>query len=314
MRFNKFDEVAKWYEQTKPVISKHHKAEDNIRPIGQRRRKWERIKKVDAETYLLLDGNYTKFHSHMNNPSYDGYEQYEQDMAAIMWKREADGDYIYIRNGTEGSAHMSRYMFLQWYMPMNAAFRMNQQGKHWIRAQTPTGWEDFSLPKTKYRWDWNLNKVGADDGKRLKFRVNEDGTFTRIGEAFKVSATTVDKELKKQWKPLIEAFYIQAAALAPMLDTSWRGRDEYSNTISDWCKGNSTEMMIHRGFSAIPEKVARLAVAQDDHELRVPLMALVIEAIDGKRTIKSQDDVRAIRAAYNRVMNKMLGMYETKEV
>lgn len=314
MRFNTFNEVAAWYEQTKPVVSKHHKAEDNIRPIGQRRRKWERIKKVDAETYLLLDGNYTKPYYHKNIPSYDGYEPYEQDMAAIMWKREADGDYIYIRNGTEGSAHMSRYTFLQWYMPMNAAFRMNQQGKHWIRAHTPTGWEDFPLPKTNYRWDYNLSKQGTDDGKRLKFRANEDGTFTRIGEAFKVTATTVDKELKKQWKPLIEAFYTQAAALAPMLDTSWRGRDEYSNTISDWCKENSEEQMFHGGFNAIPKEVARLVVAQDDHALRVPLMALMIAAIDGKRTIKSQEDLSSIKSAYNRLMNKMLGMYETKEV
>ena len=58
MRFNTFNEVAKWYEQTKPVVSKNHKAEDNIRPIGNRKHKWERIRKVDAETYVLLDGYY----------------------------------------------------------------------------------------------------------------------------------------------------------------------------------------------------------------------------------------------------------------
>ena len=313
MRFNKFDEVVKWYEQTKPVISKHHTAEDNIRPIGARRRKWERIKKVDAETYLLLDGNYVKqlYMNQSGQGNYDDYDQYEQDMAAIMWKREADGDYIYVRNGTTGSAHMSRYQFLQWHLPRDAAFRMSQQGKHWLRVNTPTGWEDFILPKTNYRWDWNLNKFGEDDGKRLKFRVNEDGTFTRIGEAFKVSATTVNKELKKQWKPLIEAFYIQAAALAPMLDTSWNGRHEYQQTINAWC--NENRISFGYGVS-LPLTVSRAIVEQEDHELRIPLMALVISDIGGKRAIETKEDLSRIKSAYNRLMNKVLGMYETKEV
>jgi hypothetical protein len=314
MRFNKFDEVVKWYEQTKPIVSKNHTREDDIRPIGARRRKWERIKKVDAETYLLLDGNYTRPSYQKNNPSYDGYEQYEQDMAAIMWKREADGDYVYIRNGTEGSAHMSRYTFLQWYMPMNAAFRMNQQGKHWVRAQTPTGWEDFPLPKTTYRWDWNLHKQGTDDGKRLKFRVNEDGTFTRIGEAFKVLTTTVDKELKKQWKPLMEAFYAHAAALAPMLDTSYNARSEYRKIVAEWGKENNIDIPEWGGLNHTPNSVVRQIVEQEDHALRIPLMALVIDAIDGKRKIESQEDLSRIKSSYNRLMNKALGMYETKEV
>jgi hypothetical protein len=249
-----------------------------------------------------------------NHVSYDGYGQYEQDMAAIMWKREADGDYVYIRNGTEGSAHMSRYTFLQMYLPMSAAFRMNQQGKHWVRAHTPTGWEDFPLPKTTYRWDWNLHKQGTDDGKRLKFRANEDGTFTRIGEAFKVSVTTVDKELKKQWKPLIEGFYAHAAALAPMLDTSWDARHQYRKTIAEWGKENSVDIPDWGGLNHIPSNVARQIIEQEDHALRVPLIAMVIDAIDGKRKIETKDDLSRIKSTYNRMMNKMLGMFETKEV
>jgi hypothetical protein len=58
----------------------------------------------------------------------------------------------------------------------------------------------------------------------------------------------------------------------------------------------------------------RQIVEQAEHPLRVPLMALVIDDIGGKRKIESQDDLRSIRAAYNRLMNKALGMYQTKEV
>ena len=311
MRFNTFNQVVAWYEQTKPIVSKHHKAGENIRPIGDRKRKWERIRKVDPETYCLLDGYYG---STMFSTNTRGDAQYEQDMAPIMWKREADGDYIYIRNGTKNSVPFSRFKFLQWYLPNDVAFRYNQQGKHWIRAKTPTGYEDFPLPKTDYTWDYNIKKATKDDGRRLKFRANEDGTFTRVGEVFKVEKTTVDKELKKQWKERIEAFYIQAAALAPMLDTTWSGKQEYRQAITEWCKKNGLDVPSYGSINQLPNTLVRQIVEEAEHPLRVPLMALVIDDIDGKRKIESQSDLSLIRASYNRLMNKALGMYETKEV
>lgn len=312
MRFDTFNQVVAWYEQTKPIVSKHHTAADNIRPIGQRNRKWERIKKVDAETYLLLDGCYGNTLYASRN---QGDEQYEQDMAPIMWKREADGDYIYIRNGVVGSAHQSRYQFLQWYMPNNARFKYNQSGKHWVHAMTPTGHEEFPLPKTLYTWDYQRKQPdGVDDGKRLKFRVNEGGTFTRVGEAFKMEGTAIDKDLKRQWKPKIDAFYMQAAAFAPMLDTTWSGRNVYGNTIRDWCKEHKIAAAYYISVGSMPTELVRQIVEQEDHELRIPTMAFAIHQIGGKRTILTKEDLSRIKSAYNRLMNKALGLYTTKEI
>ena len=310
MRFNTFNQVVAWYGRTKPLVSKYHTLENDVRPIGERRRKCERIRKVDAETYVLLDGYYGS--TLYNSGTSDG--QYEQDMAPIMWKREADGDYIYIRNGTKNSVPFSRFKFLQWYLPTNMAFRYNQQGRHWVRVHTPTGWEDFPLPKTNYKWNYSIKKATMDDGKRLRFRANEDGTFTRMGEAFAVEGTTIAKELKKQWKPKMDAFYAQAAALAPMLDTTWNGKNEYKNVIVEWCKENKIELPLYGGMDTLPSTLARAIVEGDDHPLRIPAMALVIADIDGKRVIESKDDLMKIKSSYNRLMNKTLGMYETKEV
>ena len=58
MRFNKFDEVVSWYERTKPIVSKNHTLSHDVRPIHERKRKWERIKRIDENTYALCDGNY----------------------------------------------------------------------------------------------------------------------------------------------------------------------------------------------------------------------------------------------------------------
>jgi hypothetical protein len=68
------------------------------------------------------------------------------------------------------------------------------------------------------------------------------------------------------------------------------------------------------GINHMPTALTRQIVSQAEHPLRVPFMALVIYNIGGKRAIESQDDLRSIRASYNRLMNKALGMYETKEV
>jgi hypothetical protein len=124
----------------------------------------------------------------------------------------------------------------------------------------------------------------------------------------------VDKELKKQWKGRIEAFYTQAAALAPMLDTTWHGKNEYKIVITDWAKENGFDVPHWGGLNHLPTTLVRQIVEQDDHELRIPLMTLVIDSIDGKRVIESKDDLMKIKSSYNRMMNKLLGMYETKEV
>jgi len=312
MRFNTFNSVVAWYDMIKPMVSKNHTLQDDIRPIGRRDRKWERIRKVDENTYVLLDGFYgsTLFNAG-HSPEAD---LYEQDMAPIMWKREEDGDYIYIRNGKIHNMLYCRYNFLHAHLPTNMRFSYNQQGKHWVRAQTVNGYEDFPLPKTAHQYNSTTKERGVDDGKRLKFRVNEDGTFTRVGEAFKVEKTTVDKELKQQWKGRIESFYIQAAALAPMLDTTWKGRNEYRTVITEWCKENGLNVPQHGGINQLPNTLVRQIVEQADHPLRIPLMALVIDDIGGKRVIETKDDLMKIRSAYNRLMNKALGMYETKEV
>ena len=54
--FSSFHEVAKHYNSIKPLVSKLHTREDDIRPIGDRARKHERIVKISNNCYALSDG------------------------------------------------------------------------------------------------------------------------------------------------------------------------------------------------------------------------------------------------------------------
>ena len=53
--FNTFDEVASYYERIKPLRGANNVGKD-IRPIGDRKRKHERIVKVSDNCYALSDG------------------------------------------------------------------------------------------------------------------------------------------------------------------------------------------------------------------------------------------------------------------
>jgi hypothetical protein len=55
--YNSFDDVVSEYNKTVPIRGAR-KAED-LRPLGQRRKWWERIIKVNENTYVLDDGGWT---------------------------------------------------------------------------------------------------------------------------------------------------------------------------------------------------------------------------------------------------------------
>jgi len=305
MRFNTFDQVVSWYDRTKPLVSKNHTLADDVRPIGYRNRKWERIKKIDANTYALCDGNYGNCIWHGNYTS--EMDAFENTMAPIVWMRREDGDFIRIRNHSRSNVSVTRYNFLHYHLPDGLRFGYNQQGKHWVRHNG----EDLPLPKCNVRFN---HITLADDNVYLMFRVNGDGTFTRVGDKLKVEVQKVDKELKKQWRDKLDAFYNYCAAVAPMLDIGWSGKSDYRAQIMDWSKEQHREMPSWiRNSSAFPTDFMREVVTQEDHPMRVAVAAYVIADIGGQRVIESQDDVRSIRATYNRVMNKALGFYKIEE-
>jgi hypothetical protein len=229
--------------------------------------------------------------------------------------RREDGDFIRIRNHTKRNISVTRYNFLHYHLPMTMAFQYNQQGQHWVRAKTATEYENFPLPKCNVQFD-QTKKAVYDDGVYLMFRVNSDGTFTRVGKELAVEVKKVDKDLKKQWRERLDNFYTFCAAVAPMIDTTWGGQQEYATQIREWRLANELQISNPwvRSAKNMPRELMQSVVTQEDHPLRVAVAAMVITEIGGKRAIESQEDIRSIRAAYNRVMNQALGFYKIEKV
>ena len=87
LQYDGFDYIANLYANTKPLVSKCHTLEEDIRPIGDRNRKYERIKKMNDKCYILQDGY------HSGDEVFGGYNYYGDkkgkptEIEIIQWRR-----------------------------------------------------------------------------------------------------------------------------------------------------------------------------------------------------------------------------------
>lgn len=291
-----FDTVKRTYEATKPVLSKDCSVEDDVRPIGQRRYKWERIAKIDDNTYVLLDGYWSGQGQNRANVT--------AAMAPITVQRREDGDYIRVRNGTVGSSWTSRYKFLMWHLPRGMQFHMkHRQGSHFIYL--PQTNKTYPLPKSTFRSDYSTSVIEHDGNEALWFKQTDINVFERAGHELSVKTTRLDKDLKKELKPKIKEFFDWMCIMAPMLQTDWSARETYLKELSyvEW----------RLSPERLDTQIIRDIVTNPEHEKRVALAGVLCTIFDAKR-VEDQKDLETLRTRYNSFMNKALGLYKTETI
>lgn len=156
---NDFNSVVTRYNNTTPVNEREHGITRDLRPIGPRGRKWERIIKFSDNCYGLADG-YGWYGG-------DYADSVMKKVVPILWQRTRDGyEKVTVRAGF-GSQNNSRYDFLQCWLPNNMHFIFNLFGKtkHGIRINTNryydtrtasmSGATDYHLPNQEFR-PWML--------------------------------------------------------------------------------------------------------------------------------------------------------------
>ena len=238
-----FWHVQTKYDNTKPMVSKNHTKQDNLRPAGRNRsRKWEHIRKLSETCYAICDGQNGDpiFSSNWRTggiplPAMSIEDTY--NLSPIVWEimEQPDGSYletIKIRNGTGDYGHNSRYTFLSEFLPDGMNWIQATNGRQYIGAG-----KVYYLPKSKSvderRWDnyYTHHKTTydfqrEDDQKYLRF-----GRTTRVGSEFASTKwelispefqpvnpkSKVDKVRKKELKPHLDVFWEWACAVGPML-------------------------------------------------------------------------------------------------
>lgn len=264
-KLDSFDEVAAKYASTVPVVSKRHTKEEDIRPIGARRRKWERIIRVSPNCYVLsCGGNYDPvFHWGWADKIKDFPMTAKETarLAPIVWRKHKDGtETITIRNGQGDWQHNNVYSFLSRALPRELWFRINRQGRQAIYNRAEG--KDYYLPKTKtvprhvYEHLKDRAKQGSDwykkhlracmvdfDNMSLTFKRTKEGKFELVGEAPKefVKKVRVLKDEKAKYKVAIDTVYDWAMTMYPLMRTqlNWNLRNETGKRLEDIAKEHS---------------------------------------------------------------------------
>lgn len=338
--FNDFDSVEIAYETTTPLAGAANKDKD-IRPIGERRRKWERIHKFTNDCYGLMDGG--------TGDPIDGWEEATLGemmfFAPILWRRHRDGsESVRIRNETGQSAHNSRYKFLEKFIPAQLGFEL-RNGKQFITS-TRTG-EDYFLAKSKTvtahemrmtelclqqhidknsppgviaSWQRMVDaRTTRDDGAALTFRrTAKDGTL-RLDSGGKAPPKppriVVDTKSKRKHKQAIQNFWEWVVTMAPLMPVDdWNYRLHTYNELREYASRSRGGLMFSHYPNIppnIPSEVALEIINDDNHPMRLNLAVHFVAKSDIKEAT-TEDDARAVRAQFNRWINKVCGFNSTK--
>ena len=323
-----FDKVAATYDAIKPLRGKLSDA--NVRPLGDRARKWERIKKINNNCYVLTDGYHTGddvFKSWGYNHKTGKPTEAEMiNLAPIVWRRHKDGTTtIKVRNGTGQGAHNGRYSFLDRHLPNGMRFII-RNGKHFISLGHGTTYKEYYLAKSKtlaawalpddaQRNQWTKDFTSRDDGVALTFRVDDDKiSFVDGGKGLPVPPKVrVDKKAKAKMKDAIAEFREWAFIMYPLLpvkdrEYADRMRTEVRETLN--VGGWSWDML-----NMFDTDVAKHIIRDPEHTLRVHFMYALMGQTDYhlRHTFDSDaEHEKAVKAQFNRKINKTCGF--TKQV
>lgn len=306
-RLNSFDQAATLYDSIKPMRGRHK--DQDVRPIGDRRRKWERIVKINDDCYLLFDGNGAG-----DNVDFWTYSTPNQisraDMLAlapVKWERDGKDEYVTLRNGSGLNwTHSGRYDFLARTCPRSMDVEVTG-GKQFVRNRVFDGEDKHYLPKSAYfpngKTNWGQYMAGPAEDDHVYLRFKRDGwsIFSLVSPAFPEPTTRVDKERKAKLKPQLNALYEYACVMTPMLplgDSTWlnnmkREREEQpDNPLRDLEAGEGDVGFHHLALE--------FAVSTETYEWGVGTTFKI-------QTVRTKEDASGVRSSFNRWANKMFG-------
>jgi len=337
MRIESFDMAARVYESIRPVVSKYHPKEQDVRPLGNRSAKHNRIIKVNDHCYALVDQNNkddTLWHDGKPTPAS------VVDWAPIVWKRELVNpnsvieknrwaDFIQVR-GVRWRHDNRRLGFMRTYLPYSI-------------SNINSGYVWFDGKWTAVPWQPPAGKLYSGESDNfLRFKLtNTSGgpswdprraVLENVGRTFvhpKVH-DRIDKELKAKIKPHMDSFYEWICAMAPLLPQPprWGGvhsntdeyRQDYHNRAGKYreYRANNSNKLLEAGLvrsswnakkSFIPEKVIE-AIVTENTELRLALASMFLEDSE-LQSCKTKEDFKYARTQYNRWINKVCGLVKT---
>ena len=313
IRPTSFAEVENIYNRTKPMIGKN-KGKD-VRPIGDRKRDHERVKKISANCYALMNGGYYDDvfgYYYSRRGSVTPTKAEIAALSPVLWRRHKDStETVTIRNGIDDGCHMSHYSFLDRMLPRDMSLDI-RNGKQYVIANSGRHY----LPKCMYvpRCVYDVSQHNGarwmratDDGSALTFHRSMNNKFTLVGDecdAPKPPRTLVNKKQKAKYKDAIASYLDWISAMAPMLQVDdWSYRSEMKRQVRE---------VTGKGYwNPMTPEIMRQVITKQDHPLRLAMAVDFVSSYGRIRNVQSDADVKQVKAEYNRWINKTCGFTKT---
>ena len=325
-----FKWVETSYNNTPPVREREHGTKRDIRPIGDRARKWEHIHKFSDTCYGLFDGDDGDTVQRWR--AYPTTTAESKKLCPILWERHSDGrETVTIRNGSGTNNHNARYSFLKRYLPRALTFT-NKNGKHFVynrddgsmyylaKSRTITATRKQSHQGTRNRWLKAQRFISHDDGAALTFERRVDTgivMFAFVGGGLdmpKPPRTVVKKSEKAKHKQAIADFWEFACAMGPMLPIdSYQYRYDLRKELIEHTpkSNNNTTTFYNVQAFDLPHKFVLEVLNDANHPMRLNLLAEFVKASD-IQYVNTDADAKRVREQYNRWINKVCGF--TKQI
>ena len=278
---NSFDEVVMAYNMIKPI--RGARANEDLRPLAERRYWWNRVHKVSDNKYVLCDGHWAW--SGMSSHA-DTLEQ----TAPIVWERKDDGDYITMRSHMNDGISVSRYTFLDRWLPKSMRFDWyTQTGKHFVKYDG----KDYYLPKFRGTMDWQSKTFTMEQDNKLVFKHTAEG-FERVGDLVPMQTRRIDKEVDQLYKPKMKEMWDWMCAVLPVMGESLG--DAKSQYASDLTEGRASYWYWER---YIDKNLVREILDNPEHDKRMAfagLLAYQADAINGGRFEPTKESWAKFRA------------------
>jgi hypothetical protein len=284
-RLSSFDAVVNAYNSIKPI--RGARADQDLRPLTERRYWWNRVVKITDTKYALCDGYW----------AWGGVaDPIREQTAPIMWERKEDGDYITVRNHINGGTAVSRYEFLKVFLPQGMFFHYPQGGgKHFVSH----GGQDHFLPKFRGDMDWQAKTFTMTEDNKLVFKANGDGNFTRVNNLQPMQTRRIDKEVDRYFKPKMKEMWDWMCMVLPVMgDGLGDAKNAYADVLTEgkgsyWYWERQVDKNLVREILDDPEHEKRMALAG--------LSAYQAGAITGGRFEPNKDSYAAFRNCMRKV-------------
>lgn len=283
---NSFDEVVAYYNGTKPI--RGARANEDLRPLAERRYWWNRIHKASDNKYVLCDGHWA-FSGGLSNGG--GHDNMREQTAPIVWERREDGDYMTVRSHMNDGISVSRYTFLDRWLPKGMRFDWyTTTGKHFVKHQD----KEYYLPKFKGKMDWQAKTFTMTEDNKLVFKHTAEGLFERVGDLVPMQTRRIDKEVDAHYKPKMKEMWEWMQIVLPIMgDRLGDAKNQYA---SDLIEGTASYWYWDRYVS---KELIREILDNPEHDKRMALAGLLAyraDAISGGRFEPSKDSWAKFRA------------------